>query len=117
VPDDFTAGSRQHHAGAQHAVVEYRPAPSDFTQSMLATRHARPGPAPPAHELVGLVQLVREHENARRAALRAGGVVAHVEQDRAHRAQRVALAHRAARARALLLSTQPPSASCIALPT
>ncbi len=92
--------------GISRPAVEYQPARSDHTTCAGHAACTGPGRAPPAHELVGLVQLVREHEDARRAALRAGGVVAHVEQDCAHRAQRVALAHRAARACALRSSAR-----------
>ena len=49
--------------------------------------------APLAQQLLDEAQLAREHKHARRAALRAGRVRAHVVENRAHRAQRIALAH------------------------
>ena len=51
------------------------------------------GTVPLAQQLMCLVQLMRQHKHATRAALGAGCIRPHMVQDRLHRAQRITLAH------------------------
>ena len=68
------------------------------SNSLLCTHRRRSARAPLADELVGLPELARVAEHAGRAALRARRIRGRVLQQRAHGAQRVAQADRAARA-------------------